>query len=81
MPLRYRWPSCRTLLSTSSDRPGSIITYPRCRKPMQAPHISLAIPLPVADPQLETSAASLQPTANTSGSWKFQLEFALFLSA
>ena len=50
MSISFQCPSCHTLLSTSAEKPGSIVACPCCQKKMAVPHGSSPIGLPVPDP-------------------------------
>ena len=46
MSIQFHCPNCRTLLSTSTDKPGSIVSCVRCHKDIVVPNL----PPPVASP-------------------------------
>jgi hypothetical protein len=46
MSIQFHCTSCHTLLSTSIDKPGSIVTCPRCRNETQVPQLSPPVALP-----------------------------------
>ena len=79
--LQVHCTSCHTMLSTSTDNSGLIVAWPRQRETMQNPHGSAPIATRATEPQADSSAKPIEPTASISGGSRFWLAFALFLPA
>ena len=70
MSLHFPCSSCQTMLSTSTEQPGSIVSYRRCQKKMEVPPVSPPVALPVPQQQVVPAVMSVpgRPTFLETGS-------------